>query len=81
MVVEAELFDASRTEERLRRRQTNHLRRNYFRQQPVDPDRPPMAAACHFLLPWEMRYYPCLGRGLRQFAQNRVGTENSVEVA
>lgn len=38
-----------------------------------------MAAACHFLLPWDACHYPGLGRGLRQLVQNRVRPETALK--
>lgn len=58
-------FDPACAEERERRRRTRDQRRNYFRRLPIDLAAP-VAAACHWLVPWEARHYPGLGRGLRQ---------------
>jgi hypothetical protein len=75
---DAEKFDSVRAEERKHRRQTRDLRRNYFRQLPIDLASP-ISAACHWLLPWDAHYYPGIGRGLRQLAQNRVGTATALK--
>jgi hypothetical protein len=71
-------FDPIRAEERERRRRTRDQRRNYFHRLSVDPASP-FAAACHFLIPWDAHYYPGIGRGLRQLAGNRVGTETALK--
>jgi hypothetical protein len=71
-------FDPIRAEERERRRRTRDQRRNYFHRLSVDPASP-FAAACHFLIPWDAHYSPGIGRGLRQLAGNRVGTETALK--
>jgi hypothetical protein len=68
---DAKAFDSARAEERERRRRTRDLRRNYFLKLPVDTNSP-VAAARHFLIPWDAHHYPGIGRGLRQLVNRRV---------
>jgi hypothetical protein len=70
-MLDTKTFDPVRAEEREHRRRTRDLRRNYFLKLPVDTNSP-VAAACHFLIPWDAHHYPGIGRGLRQLVNKRV---------
>jgi hypothetical protein len=61
-------FDQARAEERQRRRQAG----NYFLKLPVDTNSP-VAAACHFLIPWYAHHYP--GLGVSTFAKSWANAE------
>jgi hypothetical protein len=60
------------SEARERRRQRRDLVRNYFAQTTISPNNH-VQAACAWLVPWDARNYPGIGRGLRQLMGNRVG--------
>lgn len=58
-------------EARERRRQRRDLVRNYFSQATIVPNNSTQAA-CAFLVPWDQRHFPGIGRGIRQLMSNRV---------
>jgi hypothetical protein len=58
-------------EARERRRQRRDLVRNYFAQATIVPNNSTQAA-CAFLVPWDQRRFPGIGRGIRQLMSNRV---------
>jgi hypothetical protein len=58
-------------EERERRRLRRDLVRNYFAQATIVPNNSTQAA-CAFLIPWDQRRFPGIGRGIRQLMSNRV---------
>jgi hypothetical protein len=58
-------------EGRERRRQRRDLVRNYFAQTTISPTNS-VQAACAWLVPWDARHYPGVGRGTRQLMGNRV---------
>lgn len=58
-------------EERDRRRLRRDVVRNYFAQATIVPNNSTQAA-CAFLIPWDQRRFPGIGRGIRQLMSNRV---------
>jgi hypothetical protein len=58
-------------EARERRRQRRDLVRNYFAQATVVPNNSTQAA-CAYLVPWDQRRFPGIGRGIRQLMSNRI---------
>lgn len=58
-------------EERVRRRHLRQIRRNYH-SSAIDRGRGIVAEACSWLLPWTVKAYPGIWRGVSQMLGNRV---------